>query len=76
MQFPENYNQKKFFKYDIKKFENSIKSIKKELTKKNIYFIKLGWNKIWNINQLHGVVQQIILKISIIKMIKRLITII
>jgi hypothetical protein len=51
MQFPENYNQKKFFKYDIKKFENSIKSIKKELTKKNIYFIKLGWNKIWNINQ-------------------------
>lgn len=48
MQFPENYNQKKFFKYDIKKFENSIKSIKKELIKKNIYLIKLGWNKIWN----------------------------
>lgn len=48
MQFPENYNQKKFFKYDIKKFEEKIKSVKKELIKKNIYLIKLGWKNIGN----------------------------
>jgi len=34
MQLPENYNQKKFFKYNIKKFEEKIKFIKKELIKK------------------------------------------
>jgi hypothetical protein len=48
MQFPENYMQKKFYKYDIKKFEENIKSVKKELAAKNIYLIKLGWSKIWN----------------------------
>ena len=46
MQLPENYNQKKFFKYNIKKFEEKIKFIKKELIKKNIYLIQLGWKNI------------------------------
>ena len=40
--------QKKFYKYDIKKFEEKIKSVKKELIKKNIYLIQLGWKNIGN----------------------------
>jgi hypothetical protein len=48
MQLLENYNQKKFFKYNIKKFEEKIKFIKKELIKKNIYLIQLGWKNIGN----------------------------
>jgi hypothetical protein len=48
MQFPKYYMQKKFYKFDIKKFEENIKSVKKELAAKNIYLIKLGWKKIWD----------------------------
>ncbi len=48
MQFPENYLQKKFYKYDLKILETKIKRVKKELEKKKIYLFKIGWKKAYN----------------------------
>ncbi len=48
MQFPENYLQKKFYKYDLKRLDKNIKLVKKELEKKNIYLFKIGWKNVYN----------------------------
>ena len=48
MQFPENYLQKKFYKYDLKKLEMKINRVKKELKQKNIYLFKIGWKNVYN----------------------------
>ena len=48
MQFPENYLQKKFCKYDLKKLEMKIKRVKKELKQKNIYLFKIGWKNVYH----------------------------
>jgi hypothetical protein len=43
MQFPENYLQKKFNKYNNKSIEKKLNTIKKILKKKNIYLLKMKW---------------------------------
>ena len=43
MQFPENYLQKKFIKYNNKSIEKKLNTIKKILKKKNIYLLKMKW---------------------------------
>lgn len=48
MQLPKYYLDKKFIKYDIKPFEIIMKLIKKELEKKNIFFIKIGWKNVYD----------------------------
>jgi len=48
MQFPENYLQKKFYKYEIKSFEKTMKPLQIELKKKDIYLLKIGWEGVWN----------------------------
>jgi hypothetical protein len=48
MQFPENYLQKKFYKYNINNLEKNLKKLCKELEKYNIYLIKVGWKDVYN----------------------------
>jgi len=48
MQLPQFYLDKKFFKYDIKHFEKNIKIVSRELEKKNIYLIKIGWKYVYD----------------------------
>ena len=48
MQFPENYLQKKFCKYDLKKLETKIKRVKEELKQKNIYLFKISWKNVYH----------------------------
>jgi hypothetical protein len=48
MQFPENYLQKKFIKYNNKNIEKKLNSIKKILKKENIYLLKIKWKNNYN----------------------------
>jgi len=48
MQFPVNYLQKKFYKYDTIKIEKILNKVKKELEMKNIYLIKVGWKNVYD----------------------------
>jgi hypothetical protein len=48
MQFPENYLQKKFIKYNNKSIEKKLNSIKKILKKENIYLLKIKWKNNYN----------------------------
>jgi len=48
MQFPDNYLQKKFNKYDIHVIENKLSQLKKELFSKNIYILKIGWKNVYD----------------------------
>ena len=48
MQFPENYLQKKFIKYNNKSIETKLNSIKKILKKENIFLLKIKWNNNYN----------------------------
>jgi hypothetical protein len=48
MQFPQNYLQKNFYKYDLKQIEYKLNIAKKELEKENIYLIKIGWKRVYN----------------------------
>jgi len=43
MQFPQNYLQKKFIKYNNKSIEKKLNTIKKILKKENIYLLKMKW---------------------------------
>jgi hypothetical protein len=49
MQFPENYLQKKFYKYNTIKVEEVLNKVKEELILKNIYLIKIGWKNNYNL---------------------------
>ena len=48
MQYPEYYLNKKFYKFDSKEFEKKIKIVTKELEKKKIYLIKIGWEGVFD----------------------------
>jgi hypothetical protein len=48
MQFPQNYLQKNFYKYDLEQVEDKLNIVKKELEKENIYLIKIGWKRVYN----------------------------
>ena len=48
MQFPENYLQKKFIKYNNKSIEKKLNTIKKILKKENIYLLKIKWKNNYN----------------------------
>ena len=49
MQFPENYLQKKFYKYNnLDKVKNKLLLVKKELEKKDIYLFNVGWKNVYN----------------------------
>ena len=48
MQFPQNYLQKKFIKYNNKSIERKINTIKKILIKENIYLLKIKWKNNYN----------------------------
>ena len=48
MQFPENYLQKKFIKYNNKSIEKKLNTIKKILKKQNIYLLKMKWRGNYN----------------------------
>ena len=48
MQFPKNYLQKKFIKYNNKSIEKKLNIIKKILKKENIYLLKMKWKGNYN----------------------------
>jgi hypothetical protein len=48
MQFPENYLNKKFYKYDTKQLLKKFKKVASELKKNNILFLEIGWKRVYH----------------------------
>ncbi len=47
MQFPENYLNKKFYKYDTTQLLKKFKKVASELKKNNILFLEIGWKNVY-----------------------------
>ena len=47
MQFPENYLNKKFYKYKTTELLNKFKKVASELKKNNILFLEIGWKRVY-----------------------------
>ena len=48
MQFPENYLNKKFYKYKTTELLNKFKKVASELKKNNILFLEIGWKRVYH----------------------------
>ena len=47
MQFPENYLNKKFYKYKTTELLNKFKKVASELKKNDILFLEIGWKSVY-----------------------------
>ena len=47
MQFPENYLNKKFYKYKTTELLKKFKKVESELKKNNILFLEIGWKRVY-----------------------------